>query len=188
MIPLAVALDGRRVLVVGAGPVGARKAAQLLAAGASVEMVATDRRAELPSGLRSFTLRPWSEEDLEGAWLVVSATGDPGIDERIAAAARARRIFCNVVDDPSRSDVYFPAIWREGPVTVAVSTGGVAPALAVWVRDRLRDLLPAGLGQVALAIGRERDALKRQGCSTESMPWRDRIETLLEGRCPGGIE
>ena len=96
LLPLFLKLDGRRALVVGAGPVAQRKVASLLEARARVRLVAPDATAELKAhardGLLEWVARRFEEGDEEGAWLVVSATGDPETQRRVTAAADARRI------------------------------------------------------------------------------------------------
>ena len=59
----------------------------------------------------------------------------------MAAAAARAHIFCNVADVPQHCSFILPAIHREGPITVAVSTGGASPALAQWIRARVAELV-----------------------------------------------
>ena len=180
MLPLALDLTGRDVLVLGAGPIGARKAAQLVEAGASVRVVARAVLAPLPEGVASVAERPFRADDLEGAWLVVSATGVDVVNDAVVAATSERGIWLNVVDDPGRSSFFFTALHREGDVVISVSTEGAAPALASALRDRLAAALPASTARAAVALRAERDALRAAGQSTEDVDWRPRIDELLE--------
>ncbi|MFN8223409.1 MAG: bifunctional precorrin-2 dehydrogenase/sirohydrochlorin ferrochelatase [Gaiellales bacterium] len=135
-------LRGRSVLVVGGGRVGLEKAVALNAVGASLTVVSREHHpgfAELPI-IR--VERSYRETDLDGHWLVVVAVDDLELQGEIAAEANRRRLFCNVVDEPARCSLILPAIHREGPITVAVSTAGASPALA----KRLRDDFAATLG------------------------------------------
>ena len=180
MLPLAVDLTDRAVLVIGAGAIGARKAATLLDAGASVAVIATELSAALPEGLRSVEERPYRAGDLEGAFLVVAATGDPEANDAIAAEAAQRRIWLNVVDDLERSSFYFAALHRQGDVVVSVSTSGASPALAQELRDRIARSLPGHLDAVAATLRAERDAVHAAGRSTENLDWRSRVAELLD--------
>jgi siroheme synthase-like protein len=179
MLPLAFNLDGLDVLVVGAGAIGARKAAQLVDAGARVSIIAEEVRVPLPEGVVSVEERPYRSGDLAGYFLVVSATGNPPVNDLIVEEAREARLWLNVVDDPDRSSFYFMALHRQGDVTVAVSTAGAAPALAQAVRSLVADRLPTNLGEVANVLREERRVLHESGATTENLDWRARIDELL---------
>ena len=181
MFPLAVDLEGREVLVVGAGQVAARKAAQLLEAGAVVHVIAVELLAELPPGIASITRRAAHGSDLDGRFLVVSATGDQAANDELAAAAEERRVWFNAVDDPARSSFFFTALHRAGEVVVSVSSSGAAPALSQELRDRLAAALPPTAAAAARQLRLERAALHEQGASTEDLDWRPRVRELLDG-------
>ncbi len=179
MLPLALKLTDKEVLVLGAGRIGSGKAGLLIDAGARVTMIARDVLAELPRGLASLEEREYREGDLRGYALVVSATGDPFVNDRIVDEARRENVWLNVVDDPSRSDFYFTAVHRAGDVVVSVSTEGASPALAQVVRTMIAAELPANLADVAVQLRRERDGHHANGVSTEDVDWRTRIHELL---------
>ena len=140
--PVMMRLRGRRCVVVGAGPVGVRKANTLLAAGAVVVLV--DPRLESLSVPDAVEKRPrdFTEKDLEGAALAFAATGSTEVNRSVAAAARRRGIPVNLADDAEESDFIVPASFRSGGLTVAVATGGSSPALAALVRDEIEKILP----------------------------------------------
>jgi len=128
-------LAGRSVLVVGGGPVGLEKASALHAVGASLTVVSqsfTDGFDELD---HERIERDYQHDDLDGRWLVVVAVDDLELQGEIAAEADRRHLFCNVVDEPARCSLILPAIHREGPITIAVSTAGASPALAKRLRN-----------------------------------------------------
>ena len=180
MLPLALKLTGKDVLVIGAGRVGTGKAGLLVDAGARVTIITRDVLAELPRGLTSLEEREYRDGDLRGYALVVSATGDAATNDRVVDEARRENIWLNVVDDPQRSDFYFTAVHRAGDVTVAVSTEGASPALAQEVRSMIARSLPDNLADVAQTLRRERDDLHDRGTSTEGIDWRPRIRELLD--------
>lgn len=154
--PLALDLSGRRVVVVGGGPVAARRTRGLLAAGAAVEVVAPWVTEELRDAALEGRL-VWHERDYlvgdlvepEPAWLVHTATGDRPVDDAVAAHADAARIWCVRADDASATAAWTPAVARgaEGTpaegVTVAVTAGG-DPRRATAVRDAVTAALESG--------------------------------------------
>jgi len=177
MLPIALELTGRDVLVVGMGRVGAHKARQLMEAGARVHVVTAEVLVPVPEGVASLEVRPYRRGDLEGYLLVVSATANGPVNDDIVAEARERHVLVNVVDDPPRCDFFFTAVHRDGDVVVAVSSSGASPSLAQWVRRRVQQALPVGLGRVAQTLRDERRALHEAGESTER-DWSARVEEL----------
>ncbi|MCW2598257.1 MAG: uroporphyrinogen-III C-methyltransferase [Frankiales bacterium] len=155
--PLHLDLRGKRVLVVGAGPVGVRRARGVAASGASVSVVALEAPPdfELPVMRRAF-----EEADVEGCWLVLSCTG--AVDEAVAAACGARQIWCVRADDATQSDAWVPAVARLDDVVVSV-TAGRDPGRAIGLRDAVALALETGtlplrrtrpgMGSVALVGG-----------------------------------
>jgi uroporphyrin-III C-methyltransferase/precorrin-2 dehydrogenase/sirohydrochlorin ferrochelatase len=139
-------LDGRDVLVVGAGAIAERKVGALIEAGARVRLVAPEATPALrglaEAGAIAWAARPFDDDDLEGAWLVVAATGVPEVQRRIAVAAEGRRVFLLAVDDPPNASAYSGAIVRRPPFLVAISSSGATPALTRLVRDIVEQVLP----------------------------------------------
>jgi uroporphyrin-III C-methyltransferase / precorrin-2 dehydrogenase / sirohydrochlorin ferrochelatase len=146
LYPLFLRLRDRRVLVVGGGSVAARKIRELVAAHARVIVVAhaanTDVEAFAEDGDVELRLRDFQEDDLEGMWLVIAATNDSAVNQRVAAAAEERRIFVNAVDDPPHASAFFGAVIRRPPFIVAISSSGETPALTRLVREVLESVLP----------------------------------------------
>ena len=112
--------------------------------------------------------------------LVVTATGVPEVDAAVADDAERAGVLVNSADDPAHCSFILPSVHRDGPVTIAVSTGGASPALAVWLRHRVaRDTGP-GMGQLAELLGEARRQMRAEGRSTESVDW----AALLDGDLP----
>jgi siroheme synthase-like protein len=135
-------LEGRRVVVVGAGPVAEKKLEELVRAGADIEVIApsaTDRIRALPI---TWTKRTYRAGDLEGAWLAVAATGNPSVARAIAEEADARRVWLLAVDDLAHTCLYSSAVVRRDPLVVAISSTGQAPALVRLMREVLEHALP----------------------------------------------
>jgi precorrin-2 dehydrogenase/sirohydrochlorin ferrochelatase len=150
---------GRRCVVVGAGPVGARKARALADAGADVLFVAPEAgeeaRALCESGRATHTAAPFSPETLDGAFLCVAATDIPAVNETVSQAARARGVLVNLAaageDEDTGGDFATMAAVRRGDLLVALTTGGAGPALSARLRRELEETFgPAWAGYVAL--------------------------------------
>ncbi|HEY3011004.1 MAG TPA: uroporphyrinogen-III C-methyltransferase [Micromonosporaceae bacterium] len=144
LYPLALRLDGRRVLVVGGGAVATRRVPALLDAGADVLIVSPALtpalRALADAGRVRWAARRFRPSDVDGAWLVQAALDDPSAAAEVTAAAEERRVFCVRADDRHAATAWTPAVTRHGPVTVAVLGGG-DPRRAMAVRDRIRSML-----------------------------------------------
>jgi precorrin-2 dehydrogenase/sirohydrochlorin ferrochelatase len=181
--PVVLLLSGRRCLVVGGGPVAARRTAGLLEAGARVTLVAIEageavRRldARAGPGTLDVEIRPYRAGEAGRYDLVTTATGRPEVDRQVIADATQAGVPASGADGASPGTVQLPAVHRAGSLTVAVSTGGASPALARWVRDRLAAAVPAGVDALAGLLDEARTAVKEAGRPTDSVPW----PTLLD--------
>ncbi|MGO8998152.1 MAG: bifunctional precorrin-2 dehydrogenase/sirohydrochlorin ferrochelatase [Polyangiaceae bacterium] len=144
--PIFLKLEGREVLVVGAGRVAERKIAELVEAKAKVHVVAPSA-SDTVKGLAAARALRWDgrgfeAKDVEGAWLVVAATDDADVQRRVADAAEAQQTFVVAVDDKANASAYGCATLRRGAVSIAISTSGESPALARLIREVLEHALP----------------------------------------------
>lgn len=174
LFPVFLKLDGRRVLLVGAGPVAAAKLPALLAAGAEVTVVAPEVHPDIESSAVTILRRGVEPRDLDRVWLVVAAAL-PEVNRRVARAAAARRIFVNAVDDPASGSAYTGGVLRRGGVTIAVSTEGAAPALAGLLREALEALLPEEVDRW-VEVARE----ARKSWLADGVPFGQRRPLLLQ--------
>jgi uroporphyrin-III C-methyltransferase/precorrin-2 dehydrogenase/sirohydrochlorin ferrochelatase len=172
--PVFLKLAGRPVLLVGGGTVAAAKLEGLLAAGAQVTVVAPEIRPEMRQSGVLLERRPFDERDVDGVWWVVAAA-PPDVNRRVQAAAEARRVFVNAVDDPAHATAYLGGVVRRDDVAVAISTGGRAPALAGLLREAIETLLPADLEAWMAAA----DAARRQW-KQDAVPMEQRRPKLLQ--------
>src|SRR5688572_23415067 len=182
--PAFLDLRGRTALVVGGGPVAARKVHLLLDAGARVRVVApslvTELRALVSDAAIEHIDGRFEPDHLREASLAIAATSHYTVNAEVAAAARARNVPVNVVDDAQLSSFIVPAIVDRSPVIVAIGTGGQSPVLARWVRARIEALLHPRLGRLGDLAGRWRRRVKAafSGVARRRRCW----ETALEGR------
>jgi len=180
VFPVFLKLEGRRVLVVGAGPVAAGKIRPLVDAGAVVTVVAPDVVDEIASqavergGDVTIVRRAFEPGDVDGVWYVVAAA-PPQVNREVARAATARCLFVNAVDDLESASAYAGAIVQKAGVTIAMSTDGEAPALAGLMREALEVMLPEELDRwMSLAQEARRDWLAWK------VPMAERRPLLLE--------
>jgi uroporphyrin-III C-methyltransferase / precorrin-2 dehydrogenase / sirohydrochlorin ferrochelatase len=144
LFPVFLKLAGRRVLVVGGGPVATSKIGALVAAGAKITVIAPVMTPGIDASPVTRHRREFRPDDVEGAWLVVAAA-TPEVNREVARAAEARGVFVNAVDDPPNATAYLGGVVRRAGVTLAISTNGQAPALAGLLREALDAVLPADL-------------------------------------------
>jgi len=164
LFPLFADLRDRAVLVVGGGKVAERKVRALLAAGAKVTVGARELTPRLAAAVDSAAIAHrngrFDPAWLDGIWLAIAATADRALNREIARAAEERRLFVNVVDDAELSTFQVPAIVDRSPLTIAISSGGAAPALARHVRSRIEALLEPSLGILGALAQRWRARLR----------------------------
>lgn len=164
-LPLFIKLQGRRVLVVGGGKVATRKIELLLRAGALPLVVApraTARVQELHhAGQLEWQPREFAARDVADVWLVIAAVANTAIRNRVLAAAHARNLHVNVVDQAARSDAIVPAIVDRSPLQIAISSGGAAPVLARRLRAQLERWLPLSTGLLAAFVARHRRRIRQ---------------------------
>ncbi|HEY7947627.1 MAG TPA: bifunctional precorrin-2 dehydrogenase/sirohydrochlorin ferrochelatase [Acidimicrobiales bacterium] len=192
LYPVGLIVAGQRCLVVGGGRVAARKIGSLLRCGAAVTVVAPEAHVAvgLLAGEGAFDrlvgpypevhLRPYQAGEAARYRLVVTATGDPGVDGLVFRDAEEAGVWVNSADDPGHCSFVLPAVHRDGAVTITVSTGGSSPALATWLRRRVADALGPGLGPLAALLDDARGRIHARGASTETIDW----QTLLDGPLP----
>jgi uroporphyrin-III C-methyltransferase/precorrin-2 dehydrogenase/sirohydrochlorin ferrochelatase len=177
VFPAFLKLAGRKVLVVGGGPMAAAKIAPLQQAGAVIHVVSPAICAALDvTAVRSVMQREFQPADLDGAWLVVAAATSE-VNREVATEAARRQLFVNAVDDPENASVYLGGVVRRGGATIAISTDGAAPALAGLLREALDAALPEETEmETWLARARELRAVWR----ANGVPMTARRPQLLE--------
>lgn len=187
--PVGLVLQGKRCLVVGGGEVAARKAAGLVAAEGEVYVVAAEVLPAMGQvvGLAGFEQRPYRKGEAAGYRLVVAATGDPTTNQEVYDDAEAAGVWVNSADDPERCTFILPAVARQGPVSVAISTSGYSPALASWLKAHVVGHMGPEVAVLAELLAAARAQLKAAGRSTEDVDWRpalgwDMLDLIRQGR------
>ena len=185
--PVVLAVVGLNCLVVGGGPVASRRVRGLLESGARVTVIAphVDRsitalgveppddgpQPDLPSDRLIIESRPYQAGEAAGYELVVTATGDPLVDRTVVADAVAAGVPVASADRGTPGTIRLPAVHRDGPVTIAISTGGASPALARWLRRRIAASLGPDMATLAELLDEARGDLQASGRPTGSVDW-----------------
>jgi precorrin-2 dehydrogenase/sirohydrochlorin ferrochelatase len=161
----AVDVEGRRCVVIGEGAMADEKVKGLGSCGAIVQRV--------PAG-------KYRRRVLRGAFVVVAATSDRKLNERVFRDAEKRGMLCNVADVPELCNFILPAVHREGPIAVAVSTGGASPALAKRLRTQIAALIRPEHAELAEELRAMRPEVKARFKNYEER--RDYFEEIVRER------
>jgi len=164
--PLFLDASGLRALVVGAGPVAARKVGSLLGAGAAVTVVSpeVDQSIDALAGSGKVTLvrRAYSPADLDGARLVVAATDNPDVNVGVCRDALSAGLLVNCVNPPHAGNFIVPSVTGRGGLTVAISTGGGCPALTKRLRKDIESFIGCEYGAFLTFLEEARATLKAE--------------------------
>ena len=151
--PAFMRVDARKVAIFGNGAEAAAKARLVANTSADISVYTDAPEAELVDSLARLGIEPvvtaYAASQIDGATLVFAATGDAARDRAIVAAARARRIPANAVDQPDFCDFLTPALVNRAPVAIAIGTEGAGPVLAQMIRARVDQMLSPSLGALA---------------------------------------
>jgi len=183
--PVFFDLQGRSVLVIGGGRLALEKVQGLLGAEASVTVVAPALNQELTalrdSGRIEHLAREYRSGDMHGRALVMAAGDHRLANEGLQADARAVGVPLNAADDPANCDFILPAVVRQPPLTLAISTGGGSPAVARRIREELTDYLDADTSSLAELVAEVRAELRDRG-EFHSIPaeaWQTAMDSRL---------
>ena len=181
--PMFVDLEGRRVLVVGGGPVATEKVEKLLDHGAAVRLVSPEITDELrgmvdAGRMHEYHPRPYEPGDLDGVFLVIAATNLDAVNRMVWQDAEARNLLCNIVDVPPMCNFIVPSIVRRGELALAVSTGGASPVVAKHIRRQLEETYGPEWEALVDLLREVREELKSRYLDMPSR--RDAVERLMD--------
>ncbi|MCS7139494.1 MAG: bifunctional precorrin-2 dehydrogenase/sirohydrochlorin ferrochelatase [Candidatus Nezhaarchaeota archaeon] len=167
-LPILLDLKGKLVVVIGGGKVAQRKIVTLLRYGARVRVYEPSPSCDLLSLVEQgveVVMKRVSMNDLDevtdGAAMVIVATGDEDLNQRIGDALRSKGMLVNVVTSYELSSAVFPAILELGDITIAISTRGSSPFLASYIKSRVRDVLENEIGMLIEVLAYVRARLRR---------------------------
>ncbi len=180
--PVFIDAQNLRCLIVGAGEVAARKLELMLKSPAHVTVVAPD----ICNTVRSYADHPqvtlvnrsFTETDLTDIEMVFVATDDETLNAHIHDVARARKILVNVVDNTPLCQFITPSIIDRSPITIALSSGGVAPVLLRYLRQKLESVIPANISALGRFSEKFRDTVKQtlKGVTARRYFWEDVLD------------
>ena len=182
--PICLELSGRRCVVVGGGAVAEQKVRGLLDGGGDVVVVAgqvsVGLEALVEHGHLRVVRRDYSPGDLKGALLAIAATDDPAVNGAVYEEATADGVLINSVDDIVRCQFSVPSIVRRGELTLAISTGGRAPALSKKLRKGLSAQFGPEYGDLVSLVGEVREAARPERARVDFDTWAARWEAALD--------
>ncbi len=166
MVPLVIDFSEKQVIIFGGGEVGARKAVYFCN-DANVTVISrsfSDKFAEIPVKKVEMDLSTLNETELEnlvnGAFLVIAATSDPRVNDRIGRISAGLGVLFNNAEG-TKGDVVLPSKIVGNHYLIAISTEGESPGVSRYVREHISATLPNLDGMIELQ-GRLREALKRR--------------------------
>jgi siroheme synthase-like protein len=178
--PISLDVNGKRCVVVGGGEVALRKVNVLLEHEAIVQVISPELCPELEDlfteGRIMVAKRPYADDDLAGAFVVIAATDDVDTNSKVAVEADKLGVLINVVDTPNLSNFIVPSHLRRGDLTVAVSTGGRSPALSHRIKEELENIFGDDYAALLALVGRVRSELKQNGITATGEDWQRALD------------
>jgi precorrin-2 dehydrogenase/sirohydrochlorin ferrochelatase len=207
--PVLLDLTGKKVLVVGGGQVAQRKVETLLEYEAKISIIArvlTDKLNKMVDvETVVFLGKEFLPHHLDGAFLVIAATNDKGLNHRVSEEANRRGILVNAVDQPADCNFIVPSILRRGDLLVAISTSGKSPAMAKRIREQLEWQFGEEYETTLKLMGRVREAVLASGlpqsensrifhaiagsgivAAIKAGDW-SKVQAMLDGLLPGSV-
>ena len=181
LYPINLRLKGQRCLVVGGGRVALGKVQGLLDADAAVTVIAPDVIDELAALDVTVERRPYRAGDAAGHRIVITATGDSGVNREVFLDAEAAGVWVNAADDPDNCTFTLPARIRRRNLLVTFATGGRSPAVAQWLRRQYEHEFGPEYDVLIDLLADARDELLARGQTTEGVGWQQALDSgMLE--------
>lgn len=181
--PVNLVVAGRRVVMVGAGRIAARKIEALLDAGATVHVVAPELGDEIrrwrDEGRLTADERGFEAADLDGAWLAFTAADASEVNRAVYEEGQRRRIFVNSADDPDNCSLTLMSVVRRGDLQIAIGTGGRSPALATHLKERLLGDVGPEYETLLDVLATVREEIRGRGESSEAYDWRPAFDSAM---------
>ncbi len=160
-----------RVLVVGSGKIARRKIFKLSKAGADVVVVSKEKPRFTAAGVK-FEVEDgleYAKKNINNFDIVVAATDDKKLNSAVAELALKKRKLINVVTDPDKCNIFFPAVADFKNLQIGITTRGKSPLMAKMIKKKiLKAIQKEDLEQIAFAI-RVREILKKTDFSAEEI-------------------
>ena len=172
LFPAFLKLENRLVIVIGGGSIAMQKIPSLLQAGARVRVISPKLHPHLAEYVRRREIdwhpKPFSPDDLEGAFLVIACTSIRELNASVFAEAERRIILCNSVDDIDHCHFYYGSVLQRGDLQIAISTNGKSPALAQRLRLELEQQFGPEYAAWLEWLGAAREVLRAQSSGADA--------------------
>lgn len=160
--PFFMDIEGQKGLIVGGGAVAGRKVSKLLPFGPRLTVVAPIIAKELlENSAITCVQRTFCKEDIQGQMFVIAASDEADVNREVGRLCREKNIPVNVADEKEACSFLFPALVKEGKLTVGISTEGVSPAMAGRIRSSVEAVLPCDVGEELDRLAELRDQVKK---------------------------
>lgn len=159
--PFFALIEGKEALIAGGGTVALRKIEKLQPYKPKLTVIAPDICGEI----RKYTdiklvEDVFTPDMLDGKLFAIAATDDETVNDAVAKACGQKEIPVNVVDDRDKSTFIFPALLAQGGISLGVSSGGDSPLAAIYLRNRIRELIPENYARIVSLLGKLRGEVK----------------------------
>jgi precorrin-2 dehydrogenase / sirohydrochlorin ferrochelatase len=160
--PMFVNLEEKQCVIIGGGIVAFRKVEALLEFGADITVVAKEvcEQIELLKDRVRIELKDYHTQDIEKAYLVIAATNDTVLNNRISKEAEIRKIPVNVVDVLEECSFIFPAFLKRGDVAIGITSSGKSPIISQRIKRIIDKALPPFLEELTITLGNIRQHVK----------------------------
>ncbi len=181
--PIFLNTQGKKCVVIGGGTVALRKVKTLLDGGAEVTVISPKPHPDIARYSREGTIhlirREYEAGDLKGAAIAIACTDLKKVNRRVVDETKKTGVLINVADDPKLSDFIIPSFFRQGALTVAVSTSGTSPALARKIRTTLQKTFGKEYVSLLSLIGEVRATLKNKKHRVDPEVWQEALDLDL---------
>ncbi len=140
-LPVALNLEGRKVVIIGGGTIALQKVRTLLKYDASIFLFAREVSQDIKDTKIEWSEALYDQSQIQGASIVYGATDSRELNEEICRDARAIGAIVNVIDNPQNCDFVSPAIEQRGDISIAVTSNGKSVKDSIKTRNRIRELL-----------------------------------------------
>ncbi len=167
LYPVFVNIEKLNVLIIGGGTVALEKVSNILKSSPSTNIVLISKEyhykiVELSCFFSNIYLikKPYHKSDLENIDILIAATNNRSLNEKIKKDAERLNILTNVADDPELCDFYLGSVVSKGPLKLGISTNGQSPTLAKKMRIYFEDVIPDEVEFSAKSLNNVRKKIK----------------------------
>ncbi len=139
--PLFVSLLGKKVVIIGAGAIAARRIGVLQKFGADIHVIAPEISQDINLSKICYQARSFQPEDIHGAFLVIAATNNRTVNHEIAALCKQHEVPVSIADCAEESTFYFPAICEGSGLIAGLVSDGFDHHAVSRTAKKIREIL-----------------------------------------------